>query len=115
MGKGVPTAAVQKPRRSSDPGTEFGLWPGRARQDGACAGRRTSRAFLKTDWKIEQGTLRRATHRRGASSLLGYDADEIARLHEEDRMSALQGTRVVELGNESIAWAGKPWGTWART
>ncbi|MCR9095433.1 MAG: CoA transferase [bacterium] len=88
IGEGVPTAAVQKPeeRIEHDPGTtEFGLWPevehakmGRVRVDGLPA------HFSKTDWKIEQGGPCVGQHTDEVlSSLLGYDADEIARLHEE--------------------------------
>ncbi len=88
IGKGVPSAAVQKPeeRIELDPGTtEFGLWPevehakmGRVRVDGLPA------HFSKTDWKIEQGGPCVGQHTDEVlSSLLGYDADEIARLHEE--------------------------------
>lgn len=85
---GVPSAAVQKPaeRIDHDPGTsEFGLWPevehskmGRVRVDGLPA------HFSKTDWRIERGGPCVGEHTDEVlSNLLGYDADEIARLHEE--------------------------------
>ena len=88
VAEGVPSAAVQKPeeRIERDPGTtEFGLWPevghskmGRVRVDGLPA------HFSKTDWKIERGGPCVGEHTDEVlSSLLGYDADEIARLHEE--------------------------------
>ncbi len=85
---GVPSAAVQKPpeRIDADPGTsEFGLWPtvhhtkmGDVRVDGLPA------HFSKTDWKIERGGPCVGEHTDEVlGNLLGYDADEIARLHEE--------------------------------
>jgi len=85
---GVPSAAVQKPaeRIDHDPGTsEFGLWPevrhakmGRVRVDGLPA------HFSKTDWKIEQGGPCVGEHTdQVLSELLGYDATEIAKLHEQ--------------------------------
>jgi crotonobetainyl-CoA:carnitine CoA-transferase CaiB-like acyl-CoA transferase len=85
---GVPSAAVQKPpeRIDNDPGTtEFELWPevehtkmGRVRVDGLPV------HFAKTDWKIEQGGPCVGEHTDEVlSGLLGYDADEIAKLHEE--------------------------------
>lgn len=85
---GVPSAAVQKPaeRIDDDPGTaEFGLWPtvhhtkmGDVRVDGLPA------HFSKTDWKIERGAPCVGEHTdQVLRELLGYDADEIARLHEE--------------------------------
>ncbi len=85
---GVPSAAVQKPpeRVDHDPGTEeFGLWPfvehakmGRVRVDGLPA------HFSKTDWKIERGGPCVGQHTDEVlAELLGYDADELARLHEE--------------------------------
>ena len=85
---GVPSAAVQKPaeRIDHDPGTsEFGLWPtvhhtkmGDVRVDGLPA------HLSKTDWKIERGAPCVGEHTdQVLRELLGYDADEIARLHEE--------------------------------
>ncbi len=85
---GVPSAAVQKPaeRIDHDPGTsQFGLWPevrhtkmGRVRVDGLPA------HFSKTDWKIEQGGPCVGEHTdQVLAELLGYDAAEIAKLHEE--------------------------------
>lgn len=85
---GVPSAAVQKPaeRIDHDPGTsERGLWPevlhtkmGRVRVDGLPV------RFSKTDWKIEQAAPCVGEHTDEVlASLLGYDADEIARLHAE--------------------------------
>ncbi len=85
---GVPSAAVQKPaeRIDHDPGTsEFGLWPevvhskmGRVRVDGLPA------HFSKTDWKIEHGGPCVGEHTDEVlADLLGYDADEIAKLHAE--------------------------------
>ena len=85
---GVPSAAVQKPpeRIDNDPGTmEFELWPevehtkmGRVRVDGLPV------HFAKTDWKIERGGPCVGEHTDEIlSDLLGYDADEIAKLHEE--------------------------------
>ncbi|MBJ21512.1 MAG: carnitine dehydratase [Deltaproteobacteria bacterium] len=85
---GVPSAAVQKPqeRIDDDPGTsEFGLWPqvehqkmGRVRVDGLPV------HFSKTDWKIEEGGPCVGEHTDEVlSDLLGYDAEEIAKLHEE--------------------------------
>lgn len=85
---GVPSAAVQKPaeRIDQDPGTsEFGLWPraehskmGTLPVDGLPA------HFSKTDWKIERGGPCVGEHTDEVlSELLGYDADEIAKLHEE--------------------------------
>lgn len=85
---GVPSAAVQKPaeRIDRDPGTrEFGLFPevvhskmGRVRVDGLPA------HFSKTDWKIERGGPCVGEHTdQVLRELLGYDADEIAQLHEE--------------------------------
>jgi crotonobetainyl-CoA:carnitine CoA-transferase CaiB-like acyl-CoA transferase len=88
IAEGVPSAAVQKPpeRIDHDPGTEeFGLWPfvdhakmGRVRVDGLPA------HFSKTDWKIERGgpCVGQDTD-EVLAELLGYDADELARLHEE--------------------------------
>ena len=88
IAEGVPSAAVQKPpeRIDHDPGTEeFGLWPfvdhakmGRVRVDGLPA------HFSKTDWKIERGGPCVGQHTDEVlTELLGYDADELARLHEE--------------------------------
>ena len=85
---GVPSAAVQKPaeRIDHDPGTsQFGLWPevrhtkmGPVRVDGLPA------HFSKTDWKIEQGGPCVGEHTdQVLSELLGYDAAEIAALHEQ--------------------------------
>jgi crotonobetainyl-CoA:carnitine CoA-transferase CaiB-like acyl-CoA transferase len=85
---GVPSAAVQKPaeRIDHDLGTsEFGLWPevehtkmGRVRVDGLPA------HFSKTDWKIERGGPCVGEHTDEVlSNLLGYDPDQIAKLHEE--------------------------------
>ena len=87
-GGGVPSAAVQKPveRIDHDPATsEFGLWPevehakmGRLRVDGLPA------HFSKTDWKIERGAPCLGQHTDEVlAEVLGYDADEIARLHAE--------------------------------
>jgi crotonobetainyl-CoA:carnitine CoA-transferase CaiB-like acyl-CoA transferase len=85
---GVPSAAVQKPpeRIDDDPATsEFGLWPsvqhtkmGTVRVDGLPA------HFSRTDWKIERGAPCVGEHTDEVlSELLGYDADDLARLHEE--------------------------------
>jgi crotonobetainyl-CoA:carnitine CoA-transferase CaiB-like acyl-CoA transferase len=85
---GVPGAAVQKPpeRIDHDAATaEFGLWPkvrhtkmGEVRVDGLPV------HFSRTDWKIERGAPCVGEHTDEVlSELLGYDADEIARLHEE--------------------------------
>jgi crotonobetainyl-CoA:carnitine CoA-transferase CaiB-like acyl-CoA transferase len=85
---GVPSAAVQKPaeRIDNDPGTsEFKLFPevehskmGRVRVDGLPA------HLSKTDWKIERGGPCVGEHTDEVlSGLLGYDAAEITRLHED--------------------------------
>ncbi len=85
---GVPSAAVQKPaeRIDHDPATaEFGLWPtvrhtkmGAVRVDGLPV------HLSRTDWKIERGGPCVGEHTDEVlAELLGYDADEIARLHEE--------------------------------
>ncbi|MEZ4289932.1 MAG: CoA transferase [Myxococcota bacterium] len=85
---GVPSAAVQRPgeRIDHDPGTsEFGLWPevvhtkmGRVRVDGLPV------HFSRTDWKIERGGPCCGEHTDAVlSELLGLDADEIAKLHEQ--------------------------------
>jgi len=88
VGADVPSAAVQKPaeRIDQDPGTsEFGLWPvaehakmGRLTVDGLPA------HFSKTDWTIERGGPCVGQHTDEVlAELLGYDEDEIARLHED--------------------------------
>lgn len=88
LAENVPAAAVQKPpeRIDHDPGTsEFGLWPevlhtkmGRVRVDGLPV------HFSKTDWKIERGGPCVGEHTDEVlAEVLGYDADEIAKLHAE--------------------------------
>jgi len=85
---GVPCAAVQKPqeRIDQDSGTsEWNLWPevlhsrmGKVRVDGLPV------HFSATDWEIRRGGPCLGEHTdQVLSRLLGLDADEIARLHEE--------------------------------
>ncbi|HEX7035089.1 MAG TPA: CoA transferase [Pseudomonadales bacterium] len=85
---GVPAAPVQTPeeRIEHDPSTAaFGLWPtvthtqmGRVRVDGLPV------HFSETDWRIERGAPCLGEHTDEVlGRVLGYDADEIAKLREE--------------------------------
>lgn len=85
---GVPVSAVMKPqeRIDLDPSTDaFGLWPtvrhskmGEVRVDGQPV------HFSKTDWRIPRGGPCLGEHNEEVlTRLLGYSAEEVARLREE--------------------------------
>ena len=85
---GVPAAAVQKPaeRIDQDPSTGgFGLWPtvthskmGQVRVDGQPV------HFSRTDWQMERGAPCLGEHTEEVlERLLGYSANEVAKLREE--------------------------------